>query len=88
MNGHYDEANGIARRYGAVNLGIATQTDRGLFVPVVKHAEAMDFGRQQQKCREYLGRLEMELLRLTTLNGSTFTITSLGEKMGGLERLR
>ena len=41
-NGHYDEANGIVRRYGAVNLGIATQTDRGLFVPVVKHTEAMD----------------------------------------------
>ena len=41
INAHYDEA-GDLRRFGAVHVGIATQTPDGLMVPVVRHAEARD----------------------------------------------
>ena len=82
-NGHYDEANGIARRYGAVNLGIATQTDRGLFVPVVKHAEAMDVWQAAAEMQRVSGAARDGTASLDDLTGSTFTITSLGRD-GGL----
>ncbi len=82
-NGHYDEANGIVRRYGAVNLGIATQTDRGLFVPVVKHTEAMDIWQAAAEMQRVSGAARDGTASLDDLTGSTFTITSLGRD-GGL----
>ena len=42
VNARFDDDAGIVTRYGAVHIGIATQTDGGLMVPVVRHAEARD----------------------------------------------
>ena len=82
-NALYDDEAGVVTRHQGVHLGIATQTDRGLYVPVVKHVEAMDIwsaaaemGRVTQATRD--GKAGAE-----DLSGSTFTITSLG-RMGGL----
>ena len=82
-NALYDDDAGVVTRHQAINLGIATQTDRGLYVPVVKHTEAMD-----------IWQAAAEMIRVTSatrdgkagadeLSGSTFTITSLG-RLGGL----
>ena len=82
-NALFDDEAGVVTRHEAIHLGIATQTDRGLYVPVVKHVEAMDIwtaaaemGRITQATRE--GKAGVD-----ELSGSTFTITSLG-RMGGL----
>ena len=82
-NALYDDEAGVVTRHEGVHLGIATQTDRGLYVPVVKHVEAMDIwaaaaemGRVTQATRD--GKAGAD-----DLSGSTFTITSLG-RMGGL----
>jgi 2-oxoisovalerate dehydrogenase E2 component (dihydrolipoyl transacylase) len=82
-NAVYDDEAGVVTRHEAINLGIATQTDRGLYVPVVKHVEAMDIwqaasemGRVTQATRD--GKAGVD-----DLSGSTFTITSLG-RLGGL----
>ena len=40
-NALYDDEANLVTRHQAIHLGIATQTDRGLYVPVVKHVEAM-----------------------------------------------
>ena len=42
VNARFDDDNGIVTRHGAVHIGIATQTDGGLMVPVLRHAEARD----------------------------------------------
>ncbi|MBL8520435.1 MAG: 2-oxo acid dehydrogenase subunit E2, partial [Betaproteobacteria bacterium] len=42
INARYDDTAEVVTRYGAVHLGIATQTEAGLMVPVVRHAEARD----------------------------------------------
>ena len=82
-NALFDDDAGVVTRHEAIHLGIATQTDRGLYVPVVKHVEAMDIwtaaaemGRITQATRD--GKAGVD-----ELSGSTFTITSLG-RMGGL----
>ena len=41
LNTTFDEAAGVATRHAAVHVGIATQTQHGLVVPVVRHAEAL-----------------------------------------------
>ncbi len=42
INAHFDDEAGIIRRYGAVHVGVATQTPRGLLVPVIRNAETLE----------------------------------------------
>lgn len=83
MNATFDDAAGIVSRYGAVHIGIATQTSAGLIVPVVRHAEA----RGVWDCAAELARVS-EAARTGSaqrdeLTGSTITISSLGA-LGGI----
>ncbi|AVA25662.1 dihydrolipoamide acetyltransferase family protein [Rhizobium sp. NXC24] len=83
VNATFDDEAGIVTRYGAVHMGIATQTPVGLTVPVVRHAEA----RGIWDCATEMNRLA-EAARSGTatreeLSGSTITISSLGA-LGGI----
>jgi 2-oxoglutarate dehydrogenase complex dihydrolipoamide succinyltransferase (E2) component len=83
LNASIDEAKGeiVIKKY--YNIGIATATDEGLIVPVIKDADrkslleiAMEIERLAKAARE--GKIA-----LSDLQGGTFTITSLGA-LGGL----
>jgi 2-oxoisovalerate dehydrogenase E2 component (dihydrolipoyl transacylase) len=83
LNAQYDDQAGILHQHAGIHIGIATQTDAGLMVPVVRPAEALDLWRTAVE----LGRVT-DLARSGTaqreeLSGSTITITSLGA-IGGL----
>ena len=82
-NGIYDEEAGKVLRHQAIHLGIATQTDRGLYVPVVKHVESMDVWTAASEMQRVSGAARDGTASLDDLSGSTFTITSLGRD-GGL----
>ena len=82
-NAHFDDEAGVVNRNAAVNLGIATQTDRGLYVPVVKHVESMDIWKTASEMQRVSGSAKDGSASLDELTGSTFTITSLGRE-GGL----
>ena len=82
-NAHFDDEAGVVNRNAAVNLGIATQTDRGLYVPVVKHVESMDIWKTASEMQRVSGSARDGRASLDELTGSTFTITSLGRE-GGL----
>jgi len=82
-NAHFDDEAGVVNRNAAVNLGIATQTDRGLYVPVVKHVESMDIWKTATEMQRVSGSARDGSASLDELTGSTFTITSLGRE-GGL----
>ena len=82
-NAHYDDQGGVVARHGAVHIGIATQTERGLYVPVVKHVEAMDAWQAAAELQRVAGAARNGTASLDDLTGSTFTITSLGRD-GGL----
>jgi len=83
INARFDDDAGVVNRSGAVHLGIAAQSDAGLMVPVVRHAEARDLW----SCAAEVSRLA-EAARTgkatrEELSGSTITITSLGA-LGGI----
>jgi 2-oxoisovalerate dehydrogenase E2 component (dihydrolipoyl transacylase) len=83
LNAHYDDKREVITRYEAVHLGIATQTDRGLCVPVLRHAETMDLLQAASEMRRITEAARNNKLSRDELAGSTFTVTSLG-RMGGL----
>ena len=83
LNARFDDEAGVVTQYGAVHLGIAAQTDAGLMVPVIHHAEARDpWGLAAEIARladaARAGRATRE-----ELGGSTLTISSLGP-LGGI----
>ena len=82
-NALYDDEKGVVARHDAIHLGIATQTDRGLYVPVVKHVEAQDVWTSATEMLRVSQAARDGTASLDELTGSTFTITSLG-RMGGL----
>ena len=82
-NAHYDDQAGVVSRHSAVHIGIATQTEKGLYVPVVKHVEAMDTWQAAAELHRVAGAARDGTASLDDLTGSTFTITSLGRD-GGL----
>ncbi len=83
MNARFDDDAGVVTQYGAVHLGVATQTDAGLMVSVMRHAEARDLW----SCASEIGRLadaaRTGKATRDELSGSTITISSLGA-LGGI----
>jgi 2-oxoisovalerate dehydrogenase E2 component (dihydrolipoyl transacylase) len=82
-NAHYDSERYVIVRHEAIHLGIATQTDDGLKVPVVKHCEARTLEDLAAEIRRVSGAARDNTASRDELSGSTITITSLG-KMGGI----
>ena len=82
-NALYDDEANLVTRHQAIHLGIATQTDRGLYVPVVKHVEAMDIWQSAGEMIRVTSATREGKASAEDLSGSTFTITSLG-RLGGL----
>ncbi len=83
LNAHYDDKREVITRYEAVHLGIATQTDRGLCVPVVRHVETMDLWQAAREMRRITESARNHSISRDELVDSTFTITSLG-RYGGI----
>ena len=83
LNATFDDDAGVITRHGALNLGMATQTDNGLMVAVIRDAQ-----------NQSVWQLAREILRLADaarsgkatreeLSGSSITLSSLGP-MGGV----
>lgn len=61
-----------------VHLGVAVSTDRGLVVPVLRHAEQMSFAKVESEIKRVAGAARDGKLSLQELSGGTFTITNGG----------
>ena len=83
MNARFDDDAGIVTRYQPVHLGFATQTDAGLLVPVLRHAEAMDPWATAREIARLAEAGRSGKAGRDELSGSTITISSLGP-LGGL----
>jgi 2-oxoisovalerate dehydrogenase E2 component (dihydrolipoyl transacylase) len=70
-------------RHGAVHVGIATQTQHGLVVPVVRHTEALDLWAMAAEVARLADAARAGTATRAELSGSTVTISSLGA-LGGI----
>jgi 2-oxoisovalerate dehydrogenase E2 component (dihydrolipoyl transacylase) len=83
VNARFDDDTGVLTLHDAVHLGVATQTDGGLMVPVLRQAQTLDLW----ACTAAIARLAASAragkATREELSGSTITVTSLG-KLGGV----
>jgi 2-oxoisovalerate dehydrogenase E2 component (dihydrolipoyl transacylase) len=83
INARYDDEGGVVTRSGAVHLGMATQTDAGLMVPVIRNAESRNIWQLASEIVRLADAARSGKAKLDELSGSTLTITSLGP-LGGI----
>ncbi len=83
VNAHFDDEAGIIHRHTAVHMGIATQTRRGLLVPVIRHAEAYDLHGLAAEISRLSESVRAGKATREELSGSTITVSSLGP-LGGV----
>jgi 2-oxoisovalerate dehydrogenase E2 component (dihydrolipoyl transacylase) len=83
INARYDDEAGVVTRSGAVHLGMATQTDAGLMVPVIRDAQDKNVWQLATEITRLADAARSGKARSEELSGSTLTITSLGP-LGGV----
>ncbi len=83
VNVAFDENTGELVKKNYWHIGIATATDAGLIVPVVKHADKKGMFDIADEIADLSERTRNMKAKPDELSGSTFTITSLG-KIGGV----
>ncbi|MDH1693641.1 MULTISPECIES: dihydrolipoamide acetyltransferase family protein [unclassified Pseudomonas] len=83
INATYDDEAQIITRHGAVHVGIATQGDNGLMVPVLRHAEAGSLWANAGEISRLANAARNNKASREELSGSTITLTSLGA-LGGI----
>lgn len=83
LNGHFDDEAGVVTRYGAVHMGLATQTASGLMVPVIRDAQSRNLWQLAREIARLAEAARNGSVNSEELSGSTLTITSLG-RFGGV----
>ena len=83
LNARYDDEAGVVTRHGSVHLGLATQTDAGLMVPVIRDAQDRNVWQLASEIRRLADAARSGKAKSEELSGSTLTLTSLGP-LGGI----
>ncbi len=60
------------------HIGVAVGSDRGLVVPVIRHADRLGFAGIESAIIDYVNKIKENRLELADLEGGTFTITNGG----------
>ena len=83
INARYDDEAGVVTRYGAVHMGLATQTPGGLMVPVIRDAQDRNLWQLAREIGRLADAARNGSIAASELSGSTLTVTSLGP-LGGV----
>lgn len=83
LNAELDETSGdiLLKRY--YNIGMATATEKGLLVPIIKGVEGMGPEELSEKIEEQAAKAREGILQLDDVSDGTFSVTNLGA-IGGL----
>jgi 2-oxoglutarate dehydrogenase E2 component (dihydrolipoamide succinyltransferase) len=76
VNGRIDGDDVVYHNF--VHLGIAVSTERGLAVPVLRHAEQMGFAKIESEIKRLATAVKDGKLGIQELSGGTFSITNGG----------
>lgn len=76
LNGSIEQKDIIYHNY--YHIGVAIGAERGLVVPVIRHADKLSFAQLEQAIVDYVRKINENRLELADLEGGTFTITNGG----------
>jgi len=76
INAFIDGQDFIEHHY--YHIGVAVGSERGLVVPVIRHADQLSFAGLEQAIVDYVKKIQENRLELADLEGGTFTISNGG----------
>jgi 2-oxoglutarate dehydrogenase E2 component (dihydrolipoamide succinyltransferase) len=76
INAFVDGKDVIEHHY--YHIGVAIGSERGLVVPVIRHADMLSFAGLEQAIVDYVKKIDKNRLELADLEGGTFTISNGG----------
>ena len=76
INAFVDGKDVIEHHY--YHIGVAIGSERGLVVPVIRHADMLSFAGLEQVIVDYVKKIKKNRLELADLEGGTFTISNGG----------
>lgn len=83
LSAHFDDQQNVVRQFAACHIGMAVQTDAGLMVPVIRHAEARSVKDLALESKRLADAAREGTITRDELSGSTITLSSLGA-LGGI----
>lgn len=82
-NARFDEKSGKVTRHAGLHASIATGSDQGLKMPVLRHVEALDLSAIADGIQHVVAAARSNTAKMEELGGGTLGFTSLG-RHGGL----
>ena len=76
VNAYIDDKDIIYHHY--YHIGVAIGSEKGLVVPVIRHADQLNFAELEQAIVDYVNKIKENRLELSDLEGGTFTISNGG----------
>jgi 2-oxoglutarate dehydrogenase E2 component (dihydrolipoamide succinyltransferase) len=76
INAYIDGTDIIYHHY--YHIGVAVGSERGLVVPVIRHADQLGFAELEKAIVDFVAKIKENRLGLNDLEGGTFTITNGG----------
>jgi len=76
INSFIDGKDFIEHHY--YHIGVAVGSERGLVVPVIRHADRLSFAGLEQAIVDYVKKIQENRLEISDLEGGTFTISNGG----------
>lgn len=77
-NSHLEEETQMITQYPSIHIGIATDTPRGLLVPVIKEVQLKSMEEISLELQELVSSARSGKLQPNQMSGSTFTISNAG----------
>ncbi len=76
VNAFIDDKDIVYHHY--YHIGVAIGSEKGLVVPVIRHAEQLNFAELEQAIVDFVNKIKENRLELSDLEGGTFTISNGG----------
>ena len=76
VNAYIDDKDIIYHHY--YHIGVAIGSEKGLVVPVIRHADQLSFAELEQAIIDFVNKIKENRLELSDLEGGTFTISNGG----------
>ncbi|WP_047981754.1 dihydrolipoamide acetyltransferase family protein [Ornithinibacillus contaminans] len=83
FNALLDEENNVIRLLKDYHIGLATNTDRGLLVPVLREVDQKSIIEIHEEMKELTKKAQEQKLTAQEMKGGTFTISNMGP-LGGI----
>jgi 2-oxoglutarate dehydrogenase E2 component (dihydrolipoamide succinyltransferase) len=76
VNAYIDDKDIVYHHY--YHIGVAIGSQKGLVVPVIRHADQLNFAELEQAIVDFVNKIKENRLELSDLEGGTFTISNGG----------